>query len=88
MKIIINDQKQDMPYEDICKCLKIKPEVQFVEVNRAGTIDFTVGKPDEIAYLIRRIADAGMRMSGKFYKWAQKEGFDCPLMYYHRSREK
>jgi hypothetical protein len=82
MKILINNQSQDLSYAEICKRLKILAEVKFVEINRAGTIDFTVGKPDEIAYLIRHIADAGMRMSSKFYKWAQRQGFGCPLMYY------
>jgi len=88
MKIIINGQTQDMSYEEICKLLKIVPEVRFVEINRAGTIDFTVGKPDEISYLIRRIADAGMQMSSKFYRWASCQGFGCPLLYYNETKQK
>jgi len=86
MRVIINSQPADLSYQDICGLLKINPGVHFVKVTRAGSIDFTIGKPDEIAYLIRRVADAGMKISGKFYKWARRQGFGCPLMYYDKAK--
>ena len=75
MKIIINGKIENKPYEEICKLLCILPEVQFVKVTKAGTIDFTIGKPNEINFLISKIDSAGMQMSTKFKKWAKTNGF-------------
>jgi hypothetical protein len=74
MKIIINGEAKNMTYEDICHKLSIVPDVHFVEVNKAGTIDFTIGKPDEINYLIGMVNNAGMQLSARFKKWIGNNG--------------
>jgi len=75
MKIIINEKAEEKTYEEICRLLHVLPETHFVEINNAGTVDFTTGKPDEVNYLIDKIDSAGMKMSSKFRKWAKKNNF-------------
>lgn len=65
MKIIINGNKQEMSYEDVCKRLGFIPEIHFVKVTTRGTVDFTIGKPNEIRALKRAITREGMVMSKK-----------------------
>lgn len=63
MKIWIGNEKKEMSYDEICHKLGISPDVHFVHVTTAGTIGFTVGKPDEIRYLHRMCAENGFRAS-------------------------
>ena len=56
-----NNVKKEMTYDDICRTLGISPEVRFVKVTPAGTIGFTIGKPEEIALLQRMVRENGFR---------------------------
>jgi hypothetical protein len=38
-------------YEELCKRLGFTPETEFVELTNAGTVTFTIGKPEEIKAL-------------------------------------
>ena len=38
-------------YEDICHELGFIPDVHFVKITTRGTIDYTLGKPDEVKAL-------------------------------------
>lgn len=88
MKVIISGEKQEKTYEEICKLLEIIREVKFVEVTKNGRIGFTVGKPDEVIYLIDRIIAKEMLMSNKFYSWAKKQGrFDFLLTRYDNNKK-
>ena len=68
MKVYKSGHIIDMPYEDICHDLGFAPETHFVEVNRSGSISFSVGKPQEIRHLIRMIKEKGYRMTRDLFR--------------------
>ena len=65
MKIWINNEKKEMPYDEICHTLGFSPEVKFVKVTNAGSISFTIGKPEEIRHLHWMCKQNGFRISKK-----------------------
>lgn len=50
-----------MTYEDLCYDLGFDPDVNFVEVTKAGSITWTLGKPEEIHALFRAIEEKGYK---------------------------
>lgn len=50
-----------LTYEELCKRLGFIPEVEFVELTNAGTITFTVGKPEEIKALYAAVLREGFK---------------------------
>ena len=72
MKVIKNNQSINMSYEAICHDLKIIPEIHFVQVTNHGTISHTVGKPDEIRYLINMAEEKGYKLSQALLKFKKR----------------
>ena len=72
MKVIKNNQSINMSYEAICHDLKIIPEIHFVQVTNYGTISHTVGKPDEIRYLINMAEEKGYKLSKSLLKFKKR----------------
>ena len=72
MKVIKNNQLINMSYEAICHDLKIVPEIHFVKVTNYGTISHTVGKPDEIRYLINMAEEKGYKLSKALLKFKKR----------------
>lgn len=56
-----NNVKEEMTYDAICAALEISPDVHFVKVTPGGTIGFSIGKPEEIAFLRRMVRENGFR---------------------------
>lgn len=48
-----------LTYEELCKRLGFIPEVEFVELTNAGTVTFTIGKPEEIKALYAAVLRKG-----------------------------
>lgn len=63
-----NGEYEIMSYDELCHRLGIIPDVQFVEVNKNGYIDFTLGKPREIVYLARAAREQGFKISKNLRK--------------------
>ena len=55
-------------YKEICEELGFNAECGFVKITSAGTIGFTVGKPDEIRALYRAVINAGYKPTKEFEK--------------------
>ena len=72
MKIIKNNKPMNMPYDEICHDLGIIPEIHFVKVTNYGTISHTVGKPDEIRYLINMADEKGYKLSQSLLKFKKR----------------
>lgn len=51
----------EMTYEDLCRDLGFDPDVRFVEVTRAGSITYTIGKPEEIHALWAAVSERGYK---------------------------
>lgn len=58
-KVIVNGDKVEKSYDDICRDLGINPESQFVLVTRSGTISHYVGTLSEISGLLDACRRAG-----------------------------
>jgi hypothetical protein len=50
-------------YQEVCKALGFLPEVQFVKLNRGGSIGFTCGRPQEIRALLKAVNALGLTPS-------------------------
>ena len=50
-----------LTYEELCKRLGYVPEVEFVELTNAGTVTFTIGKPEEIKALYAAVLREGFK---------------------------
>lgn len=50
-----------LTYEELCKRLGFIPEVEFVALTNAGTVTFTVGKPEEIKALYAAVLREGFK---------------------------
>ena len=48
-----------LTYEELCKRLGYVPEVEFVELTNAGTVTFSIGKPEEIKALYAAVLRKG-----------------------------
>jgi len=68
MEVLRNGEKVKMNYEDVCKELGYKSDVNFVKVDDQGYIGFTVGRPDEIRELYSRLNNKGFIPSKSFTK--------------------
>jgi hypothetical protein len=55
----------NLTYEEVCHRLGFIPEAHFVKVTNRGTIDFTLGKPNEIRALKSAVTREGLVMSKK-----------------------
>lgn len=58
-KVIRNDERIEMVYEDICHALGFIADVEFVKVTTRGTITFTVGTPSEVRSLLSAVKGNG-----------------------------
>ena len=54
-------EKVKMTYADLCHDLGFDPDVNFVDVTKAGSITWTLGKPEEIHALYQAIKDKGYK---------------------------
>lgn len=63
--VIVNGKKEIKSYEEICRDLGIIASVHFVKPTTACTISFSVGKPDEIKYLLSACRERGYKPSKK-----------------------
>ena len=61
-KVIINDKKVEMTYEDICHDLGFAPECNFVRITTANTIGFWVATPDEARALVAACRRKGYKV--------------------------
>lgn len=50
-----------LTYEELCKRLGFIPETEFVELTNAGTVTFTIGKPEEIKALYAAVLREGFK---------------------------
>ena len=48
-----------LTYEELCKRLGFIPETEFVELTNAGTVTFSIGKPEEIKALYAAVLRKG-----------------------------
>lgn len=53
--------KNNEEYRAICSKLGMNADIHFVCVTNRGSITFTIGKPDEVRLLLRRVRETGMR---------------------------
>ena len=60
-KVIRNNEKIEMIYEDICHALGFIADVEFVKVTTHGTITFTVGSPNEVRSLLSAVKGNGFK---------------------------
>ena len=50
-----------LTYEELCKRLGFIPKVEFVELTNAGTVSFSIGKPEEIKALYAAVLREGFK---------------------------
>ena len=60
-KIWFGGKKIEMAYSEICRKLNISAETKFVKITSAGTITYTLGRPNEISYLYDQVINHGFR---------------------------
>ena len=48
-----------LTYEELCKRLGFIPETEFVELTNAGTVTFSIGKPEEVKALYAAVLRKG-----------------------------
>ena len=60
-KIWFGGKKIEMAYSEICRKLNISAETNFVKITSAGTVSYTLGRPDEITYLYQQVINHGFR---------------------------
>ena len=56
-------EKTKMSYEDVCHDLGFAPQMGFVRITTAGTIAFSVGKPNEVKALLCSVKANGYKPS-------------------------
>ena len=61
MKVWKDKEKVEMTYEEICHDLGFISEVHFVRITTAGTISFTLGRPNEIRSLVAACRERGYK---------------------------
>lgn len=77
MKVLVNGNKIEMTYEEICHKLGYRADVKFIEVTRRwGTITFTLAKPDEVTPLLHAVVRAGMRPALSLLKCCGYSSYD------------
>lgn len=72
MKVIRNGETIERSYEAVCHDLGIDPKVHFVEITTRHTISFTLGKPQEICYLLWTCEKSGYKPSQKLIQAARR----------------
>ena len=70
--VIINGQKVQMPYEDVCHELGFSAQVRFVKITTRGTISFTCGRPHEVRSLLAACHEHGYKPSRAPAKFAAR----------------
>lgn len=65
-------EKVKMTYEELCYDLGFNPDVNFVDVTRAGSITYTLGKPNEISALFRAVHEKGYKQKSNGRKQGGK----------------
>lgn len=68
MTVIKNGNKIEMSYEEVCAELGFIASVHFVKITSAGTISYTVGKPNEISALRAAVKASGYKASKSLAK--------------------
>lgn len=63
LKVYYRGAFTERSYPDICHELGFLAETHFVQVNSAGSIGFTCGKPSEIRALAAAVSEHGYRPS-------------------------
>lgn len=66
-------RKVIMTYDEVCHLLGYNPDSNFVEVTPAGTITFTLGRPDEVLRLARAVTAAGLVQAGNLRQTVRRE---------------
>lgn len=71
-------QRQDgskalMTYDEVCAQLGYQPEAHFVEITTAGTITFTLGRPNEVLELARAVTAAGLVQAASLRQTVRRE---------------
>ena len=64
-----------LTYEELCKRLGYIPETEFVELTNAGTVTFTIGKPEEIKALYAAVLREGFKPAQKMWRRGKELSF-------------